>query len=116
MFGNIRTKVLKKSSNICNAVLRDTWNFELLEKQNFLQNLKLADISPVYKKKNLTLVDNYRPVIVHPAVSKVFERFIQKQFSNFINDFLSPCLCCYRKGFNTQYARLSSFKVIQEQC
>ena len=50
-FGNIPAKVLKESSDVCNAVLRDIWNFEILEKQNFPQNLKLADITPVYKKK-----------------------------------------------------------------
>ena len=50
-FGNIPAKVLKESSDVCNAVLRDIWNFEILEKQNFPQNLKLAEITPVYKKK-----------------------------------------------------------------
>ena len=107
IFGKIPAKVLTESSNVCNAVLRDIWNFEILEKQNFPQNLKLADITPVYKKKDPTLVENYRPVSVLPTVSKVFERIIQKQFSSFINDFLSPYLCGYRKGFNTQYALLS---------
>ena len=35
IFGKIPAKVLKESSNICNAVLRYIWNFEMLEKQNF---------------------------------------------------------------------------------
>ena len=105
--GNIPTKVLKESSNACNTVLRDIWNFEILRKQNFPQNLKLADITPVYKKKDPTLTENYRPVSVLPSVSKIFERIIQKQCSSFIDNFLSPYLCGYRKGFNTQYALLS---------
>ena len=42
-----------------------------------------------------------------PSVSKNFERIIQKQFSNYVDEFLSPYLCGYRKGFNTQYALLS---------
>ena len=53
------------------------------------------------------MVENYRPVSVRPSVSKVFERIIQKQFSSFIDEFLSPFLCGYRQGFNTQYALLS---------
>ena len=125
IFGNIPAKVFKESSNVCNAVLRDIWNFEILEKQNFPQNLKLADITPVYKKKDPTLVENYRPVSVLPTVSKVFERIIQKQFSSFINYFLFSPLCGYRKRFNTQYALLSVIvkckkplitKVRQKQC
>ena len=78
-FGNISTKVLKTSSDICNKVLQKIWNSEILKKQYFSQNLKLSDIIPVYKKKDLTLVENYRPVSVLPAVSKVFEQIIQKQ-------------------------------------
>ena len=42
-----------------------------------------------------------------PSVSKIFERIIQNQFSSYIDEFLSPYLCGYRKGFNTQYALLS---------
>ena len=42
-----------------------------------------------------------------PSVSKIFEIIIQKQFSNYVGEFLSPYLCLYRKGFNTQYALLS---------
>ena len=52
MFGNIPIKVLKEPSNVCNVLLRDIWNFQILGEQNFLQNIKLADITPVYKKKD----------------------------------------------------------------
>ena len=89
-FGNIPTKVLKESSNVCNSTLKDIWNYEILGKQNFSKNLKLADITPVYKKKDPTLVENYRPVSVLPSVSKVFERIVQKQFSSFIDEFCLP--------------------------
>ena len=106
-FGNIPTKVLNESSNVCNSTPKDIWNYEILGKQNVSKNLKLADITPVYKKKDPTLVENYRPVSVLPSVFKVFERIIQKQFSSFIDEFLSPFLCGYRQGFNTQYALLS---------
>ena len=50
MFGNIPTKVLKESSNVCNAILRNIWHCEILGKQNFSENLKRSDITPVYKK------------------------------------------------------------------
>ena len=106
-FGNIPTKILKSSSEMCNEILQNIWNSEILEKQYFPKNLKLADITPVYKKKDPTLAENYRPISVLPSVSKIFERIIQNQFSSFIDEFLSPYLCGYRKGFNTQYALLS---------
>ena len=105
-FGNIPTRILKRSSEVC-YVLKNIWNYEILGELTFPSKLKLADITPVYKKKDPTLVENYRPVSVLPSVSKIFERIIQKQFTNYVDEFLSPYLCGYRKGFNTQYALLS---------
>ena len=106
-FSNIPTKILKSSSEMCNEILQNIWNSEIIEKKYFPKNLKLADITPVYKKKDPTLAENYRPVSVLPSVSKIFERIIQNQFSSYNDEFLSPYLCGYRKGFNTQYALLS---------
>ena len=37
----------------------------------------------------------------------VFLKFLQKQRNDYISNFLSPCLCKYRKGFSTQLALLS---------
>ena len=82
-FGNIPTKMLKSSSKICNVALQNIWNSEILGKLYFPNKLKLSDITPVYKKKDPTLVENYRPGSVLPSVSKIFERIIQKQFSNY---------------------------------
>ena len=64
-------------------------------------------MSPVFKKKDKTFVENYRPVSVLPTVSKIFERIMQKQISDYIGKFLSPFLCRYRKGFSTKYALLT---------
>ena len=57
-----------------------------------------------FQKKYRTYVENYRPVSVLPTISKIFERIMQKQISNYIGKFLSSFLCGYRKGFSTQYA------------
>ena len=73
----------------------------------FPENLKLADITPVFKKEDKNLAKNYRPISVLPTLSKVFEKIMQKQVINHVNTFLSPYLRGYRKGFSTQYALLS---------
>ena len=70
-------------------------------------NLKVADITPIFKKGDSTLEKNYRPVSILPVVSKIFELIMQKQISNYIEKHLSPHLCGYRKGFNAQPAILS---------
>ena len=102
------TEVHKDYSDICNSYwVQDISNYEILGKQYLPKNLKHADVIPAYIKKGLTLVEKYQPVSVLPWISKVFERIIQKKFSSFIDEFLSPYLCGYRKVFNTQYALLS---------
>ena len=45
---------------------------------------------------------NYMAVRVLPIVSKIFERLIQKQISEYIKQFLSPFVCGYTKGSSTQ--------------
>ena len=51
-FGNIPTKVLKDSSDICNSILEDICNYEILGKQYFPKNLELADDSSIQEKRS----------------------------------------------------------------
>ena len=51
---------------------------KILRAGNFPDRLKLADITPVFKKNNPSEKENYRPVGVLPVVSKIFERIMQK--------------------------------------
>ena len=66
--------------------------------------MKLADITPLFKKLETVLKENYRPVSLLPVVSKIFERIMQNQMKSFMENHLSPHLCGYRKGYNDQYA------------
>ena len=69
---------------------------------NFANGLKLADIVLVFKKDDSTLVKNYRPVSLLPIISKIFERIMLNQVTAYMNEYLSPHLCGYRKGFSMQ--------------
>ena len=85
---SIPAKVLKNTSDICSPVLQQIRNDEILKKCQFPENLKLADITPVFKKEDNNLAKNYRPVSVLPTLSKVFEKIMQKQVINHVNTFL----------------------------
>ena len=65
-------------------------------------SLKIADVFPVHKKDEKTLLKNYRPISLIPLVSKLFERNMYNQISQYINTFLSPCLFGYRQGYSTE--------------
>ena len=106
-FMNIPVKRLKEVVDIVAPTLSQIWKIEIVQGRKFAGQLKLGDITPLHKKLENILKENYRPVSLLPVVSKLFERIMQKQMKTFIERFLSPFLCGYRKGYNTQYALLA---------
>ena len=58
--------------------------------------------------------ENYRPISLLPTLSKVFERIIQDQLTEFFKDKLSPILCGFRKKHSTQHALLRLLKFCQD--
>ena len=98
--------MLIKTSNISAQFVHKIFN-ESVETGVYPDNLKLADITPVFKKKDPLNKINYRPVSVLPSVSKIFEKLLQHQLVNYIENYLSPHLCGYRKGYSSQQALIS---------
>ena len=68
--------------------------------------MKLANITPVFKKDDRTDKSNYRPISILPNLSKVFEKCIYNQLSIFFEKVLSKYQCGFRKGFSAQYCLL----------
>ena len=104
---DIPTKLLEEVSDICAPPLNDIWNKELITQKSFPNDLKLANLTPVFKKDDASLLKNYRQVSVLPVVSKIYERIMQKQILEYIEKHLSPNLSGYRKGYSTQMALTS---------
>ena len=102
--GEIPANVLK-NSEICFFDLTNSIN-EAIRSNKFPDSLKLSDITPVYKKRDLSDKANYRPVSDLPSLSKVFERTIYDQFYEYLENFLSELLCSFRKAYSTQHAFL----------
>ena len=55
----------------------------------FPDNLKLAEVTPIFKKNDYLDKENYKPVSVLFNVSKVFERIMYNQIDAFMRDKLS---------------------------
>ena len=75
---------------------------ECLIKGNFPDNLKLADITPVFKNKHPLNKENCIPFSALLSISKIFEKLMKKQINGCINNFLSLYLCGHRIGFSSQ--------------
>ena len=105
-FKNIPPKILKDNADIVCPILLDLVNASF-KNNTFPNELKVADVTPVFKKEDATDVKNYRPVSILPVNSKIFERLMQTQIADFMHDHLSPMLCGYRKGFSAQHALIA---------
>ena len=62
----------------------------------------IANATPIFKKRARTSKNNYRPVSILPILSKLFERLISKQFSEFFESILSKFQRGFRKGYGAQ--------------
>ena len=83
---DIPTKIVKGNADIFTNIRASNFN-DSIEKFNFPSILKYATITPVFKKGDRNSKDNYRPVSILPNISKIFERCIFCQLSDFMNRF-----------------------------
>ena len=81
---------------------------QTFETGNFPDSLKIAKVTPLFKKNESNMFTNYRPVSVLPSVSKVFERIMHEQiYEHFkkLNLFFRSQYG-FRSNHSTEYAAL----------
>ena len=68
--------------------------------------LKIAEVIPVFKAGDTTSIGNYRPISILPGFSKVFERLKYTRLMNYIieHKILSNLQFGFRKGYSTEIA------------
>ena len=78
--------------------------------------LKIAKVIPIYKSKNKQNIENYRPISVLPAISKVVEKVVFKRLYNFldINSLISNCQYGFRPKHSTSDAMIDFINNITE--
>ena len=107
--GGIPTKILKLAKFVCAPFLTSCFN-SILDSGFFPSSLKTADIIPVHKKDSKQDKANYRPVSLLPCVSKIYERLIASQLTDFLNPIFSKYLCGFRKNYSTESALLNMIR------
>ena len=73
----------------------------------FPPDLKLADVTPVYKNKSKNSKDNYRPVSILCNISKIYERCLYDQIQVFFYSILSKYQCGFGRGYNAQHCLIT---------
>ena len=98
---SIPPKLLKASAHY----LCDTITFiinKCIIDSSFPDDLKLADVIPLFKKDDMLNKQNYRPVSILSCISKVFERLLIEQLELYFSTIFSPFLTGYRKHHGCQ--------------
>lgn len=100
-FDEISPKVLKFTNNILTIPLTHIINLTI--KQGiFPQHLKKAKVIPIFKSGNRCDINNYRPISVLPAFSKIFEKVIVARLVKYLEE--NQILSQYQHGFRANHS------------
>ena len=80
---DISPKLLKKTSRSVSHPLSHIANLSL-ERGIFPTTMKTAKVVPIFKSKDDTLFNNYRPISLLPAFSKILERLVHTRLSHYL--------------------------------
>ena len=72
----------------------------MVDSSTFPAALKLAHITPAFKKGSKNSKENYRPISILPNISKIYERCMYKQMSNYLGNFFSKFQCGFRQDIS----------------
>ena len=93
---NISTRMLQKFSSELSLPLMIILN-QCITSGIFPAKLKIGKVVPIYKKKDPEVFDNYRPITLLPAISKIFERAICNQIYEYMIS--NNLICSNQYGF-----------------
>ena len=110
---DISAKIIKVNSDLFAKKISKSFN-ESLEKSKLPDCLKLANVTPVFKKGARTSKTNYRPINILPILSQIFERLISKQLLEFFESLLSKFQCSFRKGYGPQSRLLMMLETFKD--
>ena len=97
MIKNFATCYCEKLSSIFNDCLKES---------KFPNLMKIAEITPVFKKLNNTSKDNYRSISTLSNFTKLFESILFTQLNRYMQNKFSKYLTSFRKNHNTQNSLL----------
>ena len=102
---NLPVKLLVDSAQYISNPLSYIFNLSLQLGQ-FPDLLKVAKVSPVYKKGDREQPGNYRPISVLPVLSKIFEKLVNNRLIEYLekNNILYKHQYGFREGRSTKLA------------
>ena len=93
-------RFLKDGANVLAKPITSICNLSI-SLNKFPSAFKLAKVKPIFKKRRKTHVSNYRPISLLPILSKVFEKVVHEQTTEFLND--NNIFYKYQSGFRNNH-------------
>ena len=103
-FEGISPKVIQWLEEELAPILTKLFN-KFLDTGKYPTCFKVARVTPLFKKGDKQIDDNYRPISILSQLNKVFEKIIHNRLNSFLleNNLLSPQQYGFRKGHNTSH-------------
>ena len=98
---DIPVKIIQNNIEIFSPFLCESINHSL-QNAYFPNDLKLAEVIPLFKKDSRLEKSNYRPVSILSNFSKIYEICIFEQLSTYFENFLSKFQFGFRKNYSAQ--------------
>ena len=108
--GDASVDILKSTIDIHLPFITNSINLSI-EKGCFPEELRLAEVSPIFRRKDDVDKENYRAVSVVPHLSKVFERIMHHQINGYMKNKLLKQLTGFRKNHNTQHCLSGTLEI-----
>ena len=102
---NISCRLLKEAAPIIASPLADIIN-RTIDTGIFPSSWKLAKVFPLFKAEDRTDPQNYRPISVLSAVSKICERVVYDQLYKYLTD--NDLLTKYQSGFRSLHSTVTA--------
>ena len=78
---DIPSRTIKENPDVFSDILHSSFNDSIYQAE-FPSILKLANITPVFKKGGRNSKENYRPISILSNISKIFERCLFRHISS----------------------------------
>jgi hypothetical protein len=102
--GDINNRILRELSHELSGPQSSLFNYSIWVSQ-VRDVWKEANVSPLFKSGDPSLVNNYRPIPLISTVNKVFERIVFKHTLNFLRD--TNIIASLQSGFVPRHSTVN---------
>ena len=116
-FDELPARLIKDGSSVIAKPLTHIVNLSITTR-NIPDDLKVASVVPLYKKKSKTNVENYRPISMLSIISKVSKKVVFNQLNTFLTEhkLLYQFQSAFRSSYSTDTCLIHITDYIKQEC